>query len=196
VDSDLMYDKVMAWDWGNTDGNIYHDTETRKNGITFRGNLARLIEQLINEDKFDKAEEVADLAMKKMPLDDFGYYTLLEPFISSYYEVGALEKGRKLYKDVSKKYQENLNYFSGLTRESQEKYISEIVTDIQRYRGLVDLLVIYNDKDFALEETKKFNDYLKLFSHFTGEEEPEETYPLDDIDIVRDTIDSIIKAEE
>jgi hypothetical protein len=158
--------------------------------------LARLIEQLINEDKFDKAEEVADLAMKKMPLDDFGYYKLLEPFISSYYEVGALEKGRKLYKDVSKKYQENLNYFSGLTRESQEKYISEIVTDIQRYRGLVDLLVIYNDKDFALEETKKFNDYLKLFSHFTGEEEPEETYPLDDIDIVRDTIDSIIKAEE
>jgi hypothetical protein len=196
VDSDLMYDKVMAWDWGNTDGNIYHDTETRKNGITFRGNLARLIEQLINEDKLDKAEEVADLAMKKMPVDDFGYYTLLEPFISSYYEVGALEKGRKLYKDVSKKYQENLTYFSGLTRENQENYISDIVTDIQRYRGLVDLLVIYNDKDFALEETKKFNDYLKLFSHFTGEEEPEETYPLDDIDIVRDTIDSIIKAEE
>ena len=196
VDSELMYDKVMAWDWGNTDGNIYHDTETRKNGITFRGNLARLIEQLINEDKFEKAEKVADLAMEKMPVDDFGYYTLLEPFISSYYEVGALEKGRKLYKDVSKKYQENLTYFSGLTRENQEKYISEIVTDIQRYRGLVDLLVIYNDKDLALEETKKFNDYLKLFSHFTGEEESEETYPIDDIDIVKDTIDSIIKAEE
>ena len=56
-------------------------------------------------------------------------------------------------------------------------------------------LVIYNDKDFAFEETKKFNDYLKLFSHFTGDEEPEETYPLDDKDIPIDSIDSIIKAE-
>lgn len=196
IDSDLMYDKVMAWDWGNSGENIYYDTETRKNGITYRGNLARLIEQLINEDKFDKAEKVADLAMEKMPVDDYGYYTLLEPYISSYYEIGALKKGRKLYKDVSKKYQENLTYFSGLTRENQEKYISEIVTDIQRYRGLVDLLVIYNDKDFAFEETKKFNDYLKLFSHFTDEDEPEETYPLDDKDIPIDSIDSIIKPEE
>ena len=196
IDSDLMYDKVMAWYWGNSGENIYYDTETRKNGITYRGNMARLIEQLINEDKFEKAEKIADLAMEKMPVDDYGYYTLLEPYISSYYEIGALEKGRKLYKDVSKKYQENLTYFSGLTRENQEKYISEIVTDIQRYRGLVDILVIYNDKDFAFEETKKFNDYLKLFSHFTGEDEPEETYPLDDKDIPKDSIDSIIKAEE
>jgi hypothetical protein len=196
IDSDLMYDKVMAWYWGNSGENIYYDTETRKNGITYRGNMARLIEQLINEDKFEKAEKVADLAMEKMPVDDYGYYTLLEPYISAYYEIGALEKGRKLYKDVSKKYQENLTYFSGLTRENQEKYISEIVTDIQRYRGLVDILVIYNDKDFAFEETKKFNDYLKLFSHFTGDDEPEETYPLDDKDIPIDSIDSIIKAEE
>ena len=134
--------------------------------------------------------------MEKMPVDDYGYYTLLEPFISSYYEIGAIEKGRKLFKEVSKKYQENLTYYSGLTLENQNRYISEIVTDIQRYRGLVDLLVIYNDKDIALEETKKFNDYLKLFSHFTGDEEPEETYPLDDKDIVKDTIDSIIKAQE
>jgi tetratricopeptide (TPR) repeat protein len=158
--------------------------------------LARLIEQLINEDKVDKAEKVADLAMEKMPVDDYEYYTLLEPYISSYYEIGAKEKAKKLYKQVSKKYQENLTYYSELEEKTQERYISEIVTDIQRYRGLVDILVIYNDKDLALEETKKFNDYLKLFNHFTGEEEPEETFPLDDKDIAKDTIDSIIKAQE
>src|SRR5690606_39831660 len=43
VDSELMYKKVMAWDWGNSGTDIYHDVETRKNGITYRGNLARLI---------------------------------------------------------------------------------------------------------------------------------------------------------
>jgi len=201
VDSDLMYKKVMAWDWGNSGTDIYYDPETRKNGITYRGNLARLIEQLINEKKFDKAEKVADLAMEKMPVDDYGYYTLLEPYISGYYEMGAPEKGTKLYKEVSKKYQERLTYYSGLKEETQERYLTEIVTDIERYRSLVDIFVTYNDKDTALEETKKFNDYLSLFSHFAGEEEPEEalpseeTLPLNDKDVVKDTADSVIKAE-
>lgn len=194
VDSDVMYDKVMAWDWGNSDGNIYHDPETRKNGITYRGNLARLIEQLINENKFNKAEKVADLAIEKMPVDNFGYYTLLEPFISSYYEIGAVEKGQKLYKEISKKYQETLTYYSNCEIDTQQRYISEIVTDIQRYRSLVDILVVYDDEDLALEETKKFNDYLRLFSHFTGDED-EETYPLEDRDVAKDTIDSIISPE-
>ncbi|HKK11332.1 MAG TPA: DUF2723 domain-containing protein [Flavobacteriaceae bacterium] len=201
VDSDLMYKKVMAWDWGNSGTDIYYDPETRKNGITYRGNLARLIEQLINEKKFDKAEKVADLAMEKMPVDDYGYYTLLEPYISGYYEMGAPEKGTKLYKEVSEKYQESLTYYSGLKEETQERYLTEIVTDIERYRSLVDIFVTYNDKDTALEETKKFNDYLSLFSHFAGEEEPEEalpseeTLPLNDKDVVKDTADSVIKAE-
>ena len=42
INTDKMYDIVMDWDWGNS-GNpdIYHDTETRRNSITYRSNLAR-----------------------------------------------------------------------------------------------------------------------------------------------------------
>ncbi len=58
-----------------------------------------------------KLKNIADLAMEKMPVDKFGFYTLLEPYISAYYEIGKVEKGRKLYKDVTKKYQENLVYY-------------------------------------------------------------------------------------
>jgi len=119
IDSDLMYEKVKSWDWGNSGEDIYHDVETRKNGISYRGNLARLIETLINEEQFDKAEEIADLAMEKMPVDEFGYYTLLEPYIGAYYEVKAKGKARQLYFDVSKKYQETLTYYSALSEEKQ-----------------------------------------------------------------------------
>src|SRR5699024_6481980 len=43
IDPDLMYDIVMDWHWGNSQSpNIYHDPETRKNSISYRGNLARL----------------------------------------------------------------------------------------------------------------------------------------------------------
>ncbi len=194
VDTDLMYEKVMSWGWGNSGTDIYHDVETRKNGITYRGNLARLIEQLINEDKLEKAEKVADLAMEKMPVDDFGYYTLLEPYISAYYEIDNKEKGRKLYKDVTKKYQENLTYYSSLTLENQTRLLDEIVTDIERYRSLVDILVAYNDKEFAMQETEKFNNYLKLFSHFMGAD-PREKAPRQEQDFPVDTIDSILNSQ-
>ena len=183
VDSELMYNKVINWDWGNSGSpEIYHDTETRKNAITDRGNLARLMEQLINEEKLDKAEEIADIAMKNMPVEYFGYYTLLEPYISGYYEVKTKEKARNLFKEVAVKYQENLRYYSGLSIDNQERLFEDIYTDIQRYRGLVDVLVEY-DTEFAEAEGEVFNNYLKLFKHFYGGDEIEEALPIEDKDL-------------
>jgi hypothetical protein len=196
VDPDLMYNMVKNWNWGGSGEDIYHDIETRRNGITYRGNLARLIEALINEDKLKEAEEIADIAMEKMPVEKFGYHSLLEPYISAYYEVGNIEKGRALYKDVAKIYQENLVYYGGLEEYDQIRLIDEIYLDIQRYRALVDLLVIYNDKDFALEETKKFNSYLSLLKLMDSDEEEE---PINDVDIntiLNNTIKDSIVPEE
>ena len=48
-------------------------------------------------EELDKAEEIADLAMLKMPVDEFGYYTLLEPYINAYFEVGNKDKARDLF---------------------------------------------------------------------------------------------------
>ncbi|MFV9552362.1 DUF2723 domain-containing protein [Algibacter sp. PT7-4] len=186
VDSDLMYEKVKNWDWGNSGSpDIYHDIETRRNSITYRGNLARLTEQLINESKLDKAEEIADIAMTNMPVEYFGYYTLLEPFIGAYYEVGNKEKAQRLFKDVSKKYQENLSYYSSLKIDNQERLFEDIYTDIQRYKALVDVLIRYDIK-FAETEGDIFNNYLRAFKHFYGEDEPEETIKTD-IDIPVDS---------
>ena len=91
LDSDLMYDIVMEWSWGNSESSsIYHDPETRKNSISFRSNMARLAEKLIDEGKNKKAKEVLDLAVQKMPLDYFGYYSLVVPMIDTYYRLGAV----------------------------------------------------------------------------------------------------------
>jgi hypothetical protein len=184
VDSDLMYEKVKKWDWGNSGSpDIYHDPETRKNSITYRGNLARLIEQLLTEEKLDKAENIADIAMTNIPVEYFGYYTLLEPYISAYYEVGNKEKAQKLYKEVANKYQENLAYYASLTTIDQERLFEDIYTDIQRYKGLVDVLVKY-DLDFAETEGDIFNTNLKLFKHFYGgQSEEDQPIPETDLDI-------------
>ena len=172
VDAEKMYQLVTKWQWGNSgDTDIYHDVETRKNGITYRGNLARLIEALINVNEVEKAEEIADLAMEKMPVDVFGYYTLLEPYISAYYELNSTSKARQLFIEVSKKYQENLNYYSSLTLANQRRLFEEIYTDIERYRGLVDVIIINeNDEEFITTEMQMFNATLRLFNTLIGDD--------------------------
>jgi hypothetical protein len=49
IDADKMYANIMKWDWGNSDGDIYHDPETTRK--VYKLNLARLMNQLIKEGK-------------------------------------------------------------------------------------------------------------------------------------------------
>ena len=42
---------------------------------------------------------------------------------------------------------------------------------MERYRGLIDILIVYDTEEFAKAEATKFNDYLKLFRHFYNENE-------------------------
>ncbi|MFD2564064.1 glycosyltransferase family 117 protein [Aquimarina rubra] len=172
IDTDVMYKNVTSWDWGNSeDPNIYHDPETRKNAITYRSNLARLVEALINEGKKEKAKEILNLGMEKMPIEYYEYYTLLEPYVSGYYEVGEKEKARELWNKIAKKYQEQLTYFGSLTLEEQYKYASEIVSNVERYRSVVDLLLINQDRDMIEEKAEEFNRYLRLFTRLYSEDE-------------------------
>ncbi len=184
IDSDKMFDIVMKWKWGNSgDPTIYHDVETRRNGITYRSNLARLADQLIREGKLEKAEQLFDLGMEKMPVDMFEYYSLLEPFIAGYYQVGKIEKARKVFKDVSKKYQENLAYYSRIKPSKQRQYVQEIISDIEYYRGLVEVSIIFDEEEYAKNEATIFNDYLKQFPDFYGEED-------DNIKVENEAVDS------
>jgi hypothetical protein len=181
IDTEKMYDVVMSWDWGNSGSpDIYHDTETRRNGITYRSNLARLAEALINEGENEKAEEVLDLAMEKMPVKYFEYYSLLEPYILGYYELDKPEKARAIFEEVSEKYQEKLVFFSGMKVNRQYSMADEIISNMERYRSIVDIVIVYDTEEYGKAEATKFNDYLKLFRHFYSENEGIEPEKLED----------------
>lgn len=171
IDTDKMYDIVMSWDWGNSESpDIYHDPETRKNSINYRTNLARLMEALINEGKKDKAKKIIDLAMTKMPVEYYGYYTLVEPFAAGYYELGDNAKARDLLNKLIKKYQENIDYYKSLTAEEQNDNHIDIITDIERYRSL---LMIMQDRDPEYYEASRkiFNQYNQKFARFKRDAE-------------------------
>lgn len=167
IDSEKMYNIVMKWDWGNSGKSIiYHDVETRKNSITYRTNLARLAETLITEGKLKKAEKIIDLAMEKMPVKYFEYYSMLEPFVIGYYEVGKKEKARAIISEVIKKYQENLTFYNSWKPSEQNFGAIDIVSDIEYYRSLLQVAEAADDLEFYNKEKAKFNTFNKMFDRF------------------------------
>ncbi|PRZ25005.1 glycosyltransferase family 117 protein [Flavobacterium granuli] len=172
IDSEKMYNIVMKWDWGNSDSDkIYHDPETRRESITYRSNLSRLMNQLIAEGQNDKARKIIDLAMTKMPLDKYGYYSLLDPFAAGYYKIGEKAKAQDLLKKLINKYKENLNYYGKLKASEQTGVAYDIITDIERYRGLLQVMKENNDLTFYNESRKTFNTYTDMFERFGREKE-------------------------
>ncbi len=165
IDSDKMYKIVKGFDWGNSEGYIFHYPETRKNSIPYRTNLARLTEILIEEGKTKEAKEIIDIVLEKMPIDKFGYYTLLEPYIGFYYEVNEPKKGKELYQKLSAVYNDYLSSYGKLDNKTQEDLYAEIVTDIERYRGILTQLKVYDPKQFSIEKNK-FNVHVKRFARF------------------------------
>ena len=142
IEANRMYDIVKKWGWGNSQSSaIYHDPETRKNSISFRSNLHRLSESLIEVGEVEKAEEILDLSFEKMPLHFFGYYTLSEPYIKTYYSLNRFDKGYSLYKKIENKYFEYVEYYSASYNNENFK-ISEnaenIFTYTERLRGLIE----------------------------------------------------------
>ena len=170
IDTDKMYNLIMKWDWGNGDSKtIYHDPETRRNSISYRNNMARLMEQLINEGKIEKAKKIIELSLKKMPIDYYGYYLTVEPFASGYYEVGEKVKARELLEKLMTKYKQNLTYFAGIQPSVQNGIATDIVTDIERYRSLLKVMKDRGDKEFYNKNRAIFNTYVKRFTRFGRE---------------------------
>jgi hypothetical protein len=172
IDAEIMYNKVMRWDWGNSESNaIYHDPETRRNSITYRMNLSRLMNQLIKEGKKEKAKNIIDLAMTKMPVDKFDYYSLVDPFAEGYYAIGEKVKAQQLLSQLIGKYSEDLNYYSQLSASEQVDIATEIITDIERYRGLLEIMKESGDLAFYNQSKKKFNTYISVFERFGRDKE-------------------------
>ncbi len=171
IDADLMFDIIKKWEWGNSGSpDIYHDPQTRIQGISYRSNLARLMETLLKENKIEKAKEVINIAMENMPVAYFGFYTFVEPFVDGYYKVGETKNARELFEKLKTIYQERLQYYEGIPLDAQYGKIDDIISDMEAYRRIIDILIDNNDREMAEKETLIFNEYIDKFSHFYKDE--------------------------
>jgi tetratricopeptide (TPR) repeat protein/flagellar biogenesis protein FliO len=172
IDTDKMYNTVMKFDWGNGESTkIYHDPETRRNSISTRNNLSRLMYALIDEGKKDKAKKIIDLAINKTPLEFYGYYSTLNSLVDGYYKVGEKEKAHQLLDKIMKKYQENISYYKTFKPSEQAFLTSEIMTDLYHYKNLLKVMKDNKDTAYYLKNKTTYNSFNKLFEQFGGEEE-------------------------
>ncbi|GFR85575.1 PMT family glycosyltransferase, 4-amino-4-deoxy-L-arabinose transferase [Elysia marginata] len=173
IDADKMYGIVTRWEWGNSNSpDIYHDPETRKNSISYRGNIARLADQLIKENKQDSARVVLNIAMHNMPVAYFGFYSLLDEFVKNYYRIEDVKMARQIFSKISSKYRETLYYYSTLDPSTVDESYVEIVTNMERYRNLLDI-VVDNDtnKTYKEQQIGLFNEQIDMMNYIYSEEE-------------------------
>jgi len=169
IDANRMYDIVMTWDWGNSDSpDIYHDPETRKNSISFRSNITRLANTLIQEGQKEKAITVLDLAMEKMPIQSFGYYSLITPIASAYYRAGATEKASQIVQEIAAGYQDYMRYYAQWNNEEQLVFMEDLVGNVERYKSLLTEVVEARDYETLAAIYNPFYESILPFSHIYG----------------------------
>ncbi len=165
VDPQRGYEIIKNWDWGNSGSpNIYHDVETRRNSVGYRSNITRVAEALTKIGELQKAEELLDLGMEKMPLDIFGHYSLIEPFVNGYYEVNATDKARDLLDRVILKYQDELDHYKALQLNERNEIAQDLIAGVERYRSLVESAIFYEDDMMVQKHKDVFNEYVLGFA--------------------------------
>nr|WP_317632339.1 DUF2723 domain-containing protein [uncultured Flavobacterium sp.] len=167
IDSEKMYKTVTNWDLGsNGNPDVYHDPETKRQVINYRSNLARLTEKLLEEGKKDKAKKVIDLAMEKFPINTFGFYTLVDPFINGYYQVGEKDKARKTLDEVINKHIEVLNYYEKTDTKFQNQNYYTIAQNLEFFRTFLITMQDNNDTEYYEKYKTVFNSWNKIFERF------------------------------
>ena len=169
IDANQMYDIVMKWDWGNSDSpDIYHDPETRKNSISFRSNITRLANALIEDKQVEKAITVLDLAMDKMPIETFGYYSLVTPIASAYYRAGATEKAQQIVQKLAAGYHEYMRYYAQWDNDDQLALMEDLVGNVERYKSLLTEVVQARDYETLAALYNRFYESILPFSYIYG----------------------------
>lgn len=170
--TEKMYDTVMKWDWGNSNSpDIYHDPQTINIAISYRKNLARLSDSLIKQGSIEKAANVIDLAIEKMPAEQYGNYFMYEPFADGYYKIGKKKQARDLLNILAEKYKESILYYKSLRVDAQNALFYNINRDIESYRSLLLIMKENNDLAFYNQHKKEFNRHNAMLSRFNRENE-------------------------
>jgi hypothetical protein len=170
LDTEMNYNYWKNVDWKNiNDGKIYIDVETRKNAVSLRNNMMRLVDVLMREGDTIKAEEILDLSLEKLPIDGFLHYGMTLGMPDAYYRMGKIEKARKLNDQLAEKFTQNLRYYSTFDEQLINVVFDEIETNLLMYNQLIQTALVFDTEEYATSAREKYKEHLDLFNNFLSE---------------------------
>ena len=151
VDADKMYsmmynptDDSAKFNFGNMEKpGVFLDETVRRSTFNLRINYGRLGGELARRGEKDKAVEVLDYAMSKMPVEKLGYDYFMLSMIEGYYVAGATEKAHAFVEGFAASLEEELNYFAQFRGADKRAITNEIQTSLQFYQMLVRMVMQY-----------------------------------------------------
>ena len=169
VDTEIMYENLMSkFSYGNMElPKVYLDETNRRLSYNLRTIFGRLANELIVEGADEKAVEVLDFAMEKMPAEKFGYNYFVFGIIDSYYKAGATDKARELTNAFADHLDAELDYFSAFDREDRKRAANEWRTNLQFYQMLLQNVQVH-DQDSVQEFYQRFQLAAQPFGNGRG----------------------------
>ncbi len=183
IDADKMYANVKKWDWKTiNNGEIYLDEQTKRNAISMRNNLMRLSEAYIEKGDSVKAKDVLDLSLHKMPIRDFGHYSISLGYPEVYYRIGDIDKARETTATLIDLFQQRLKYFSTFKDSDHYLIADEQETSVYMYRNIVGQATEFDtDTKYVDNLQNDFINYLILNGLIADEPESEDLFMLDSV---------------
>ncbi len=169
INPEVMYKNVKKWNWGSITDDIYLDVETRKNSVNFRNGLFRLSEAFVEKGAIQKAVEVLDLSLEKMPAGKFDSADMLMDYVSHYYALGENKKGRALSEKLIELKQEILVYYSRFNDRFFPSYYDELENNLLVYGEIVRIISKYEEKSYSDKIQNEYIEHLELFRHLIDE---------------------------
>ena len=139
---------------------IYMDETNRRMTMSLRITFSRLADQLIAENKLDKAKLALDKAFEVMPEHNVPYDYFVMFLAENYYGIGEFERANEIVLRLVDIYEKEVIYYQSL----DPKYAITVKNDLQQARGILNRLVVmtnqlYPQKEFGQELNQRLAPY-------------------------------------
>lgn len=166
VNTDLMYDNMMnKFKFGNIeDPKVYLDENILRMCIAQRQMFSRLIDALIAEHDYDRAEKALEKCMTSIPGNTVQHTYTSVGFVENYYTIGLNDKAKELGSQLADDATSNLAWLSQFSGDKRASAMQDIAVNLATIQQLALISRDYNDEDFE----KYYSAYLKYMDLYQG----------------------------
>jgi len=148
---------IKGYFWRNLDNpNIYYDENQRRFPLNLRSSFYRLAEELVMEGKNDKAKEVVQFCLAKLPDSTIPYDYFTPRFVPLLFQVGDDKTALAICKTMGERADQELAYYTVNRKKANNQ---EIEINLYVLNQIVNALRQFNKS----EEAKRYEDIFKKY---------------------------------